>query len=350
VGRGEGLPKAAPPEASGLPRPAAAARDVDAGGNLQVLLISSVVAVLLTRLYLSLTGYPRIGSGPLHVAHLLWGGLLMLASLIVLLSLLGKRAKRWGAVLGGLGFGLFVDELGKFVTADNDYFFQPTIALIYIVFIVLFLVFRGIERRSLSPDELLVNAADMLREVVLGGATRAEVVRARRLLDLSCCEGPVADGLRQDIVGATRAPDDVSQIARAAGWAWRTYDRLLGWPWFHRAIWIVFVTQAVLGIVAAVAFGWAAMSDIPAPVQQQTPLITSFVSLVLVLIGVARLPTSRLAAYRWFERSVLVSVFFTQVIVFWHDQLAGLGGLAWDLALLTTLRFLIRQEDARRNL
>ena len=309
--------------------------------------MSSVVAVLLTRLYLEMTGYPRVGSGPLHVAHLLWGGLLMLAALVVLLSVLGKRTKRWAAVLGGLGFGLFVDELGKFVTADNDYFFQPTIALIYVVFILLFLVFRAIERRSLSPDELLVNAADMLREVVLGGATRAEVVRARRLLDRSGSEGALADGLREAIAGATRAPEQVSRLANAASRAWRTYDRLLEWHWFHRAIWLVFVAQALLGLVAVVVVGLAAMHDRSALLQQQSTLLTSVVSLGLVLVGVARLPTSRLDAYRWFERSVLISVFFTQVIVFWQDQLAALGGLLFDLALLTTLRFLIRQEEAR---
>jgi hypothetical protein len=331
---------------SRLPR--AAARDVDAGSNLQVLLISSVVAVLLTRLYLGMTGYPRIGSGPLHVAHLLWGGLLMLAAMVVLLSVLGKRTKRWAAALGGLGFGLFIDELGKFLTTDNDYFFQPTIALIYVIFIVLFLVFRVIERRSLSSHELLVNAADMLREVVLGGATRAEIVRARRLLDRSGFEGPLAEGLRDAIVGATRAPEQVSQVARAAGWAWHAYDRLLDWPWFQRAIWFVFVAQALIGVVAATAVGWSALYLTAAPAPQQGLLITSLVSLGLVLIGVARLPMSRLAAYRWFERSVLISVFFTQVIVFWHDELAALGGLFWDLALLTTLRFLIRQEEARR--
>jgi hypothetical protein len=212
---------------------------------------------------------------------------------------------------------------------------------------VLFLVFRAIERRSLSSDELLVNAADMLREVVLGGATRAEVVRARRLLGRSGAEGPLADGLREAIDGATRAPEQVSRVANAAGWAWRTYDRLLEWRWFQRAIWLVFVAQALVGLVAAVAVGWAAVHDNAALLKQQSTLITSLVSLGLVLIGVARLPGSRLDAYRWFERSVLISVFFTQVIVFWQDQLAALGGLLWDLALLTTLRFLIRQEDAR---
>src|SRR5437879_12590634 len=97
----------------------------------------------------------------------------MLAALVLLLAVLGKRTKRWAAALGGLGFGLFVDELGKFVTEDNNYFFQPAIALIYVLFIVLFLAFKAIERRSLSEDELLVNAADMLREVILGGAPRA---------------------------------------------------------------------------------------------------------------------------------------------------------------------------------
>jgi len=33
----------------------------------------------------------------------------------------------------------FIDELGKFITSDNNYFFQPTISLIYIVFIIIFL-------------------------------------------------------------------------------------------------------------------------------------------------------------------------------------------------------------------
>jgi hypothetical protein len=306
--------------------------------------------VLATRLFLELSGYPRIGGAGLHIAHLLWGGLLMMVGLVLLLAVLGKAAKRWAAVVGGLGFGLFIDELGKFVTADNDYFFQPTIALIYVVFIALFLTFKVIERRSLSPDELLVNAADMVLEVVLGGATRAEVVRARRLLDRSGFDGPLADGLREAIDGATRVPERRSPVAAVATWTWRAYDRLLEWPWFHRAIWLVFVSQAFVGSIAAAAVGWSALRVNTPPVHEQVALLTSLLSLAMVLAGVVRLPGSRLAAYRWFERSVLISVFFTRVILFWQDQLAALTGLVWDLALLTVLRFLIRQEEARQTL
>jgi hypothetical protein len=320
-------------------------RDHEAGSNLQALLVSAVTAVLLTRLYLSMTGYPRIGGGgPLHIAHLLWGGLLMLIGLIVLLSALGNRAKRIAAVVGGLGFGLFLDELGKFVTADNDYFFQPAVALIYVVFILLFLLFRAIERRSLSPQESLINAADILVDVILGGATHAELARMRWLLRRSGDTGPVAEALRSALDGATRVRDEPSLLSGVAASAWRTYDHLLRWPWFQRVLWVVFVGQAVIGLLATAAVGLAAVNGgerLPAT------LLTSSVSVALTLIGVLRLPESRLAAYRWFERGVLVSVFFTQVIVFWQDQLTALGGLFWDLVLLSVLRFLIRQEAAR---
>jgi hypothetical protein len=311
------------------------------------LLVSAVTAVLVTRLYLSMTGYPQIGGGgPLHIAHLLWGGLLMLAAQVLLLSALGNRAKRLAAIIGGVGFGLFVDEIGKFVTSDNNYFFQPAIALIYILFILLFLVFRAIERRSLSPQEALVNAADMLVDVILGGATRAELARTRWLLRRSGDHGPVAEGLRDAMAGATRAQEHPSRWNALALLAWRTYDRLLLWRWFQRALWMVFVGQAILGLLAAAAVGWTAMTGGGTESLPAT-LLSSLVSLALVLIGVLRLPHSRLDAYRWFERSVLISVFFTQVILFWQDQMAALGGLVWDLVLLSALRFLIRQEAAR---
>ena len=79
------------------------ARDADAGTYLQTYLVAGVAALLLTRLYLELTGYPRFGGGRLHIAHLLWGGLLMLAGQVLLLSLLGKRAYERGTIMTWVG-------------------------------------------------------------------------------------------------------------------------------------------------------------------------------------------------------------------------------------------------------
>jgi hypothetical protein len=301
----------------------------------------------LTRLYLTLTGYPRVGGGGMHVAHLLWGGMLMLAAQVLVLSVLGKRMRRLAAVVGGIGLGLFLDEIGKFVTSDNDYFFQPAVAMIYVVFIVLFLIFRTIEHRSLSRPESLVNSAEMLTDLILDGATRGEVARARWLLRHSAYEGALADGLRQAISGAVRTHERRSTLNAITLWAWRSYDRLLRWDRFQRAILLVFVGQALIGLVSLSIAGWATLSgafDVDVP---PATLISSAVSLGCALWGMVLLPRSRLRAYRWFERSVLISVFFTQVLLFWDAQFAALGGLVWDLVLLAVLRYLIRQEMGR---
>src|SRR5262249_56488752 len=79
---------------------------------------------------------------------MLWGGLMMAAAILLLVSYLDRGSVEFAAILGGVGFGTFIDEVGKFVTRDNDYFFQPSIAVIYVAFILVFLAARAIHRRG----------------------------------------------------------------------------------------------------------------------------------------------------------------------------------------------------------
>jgi hypothetical protein len=329
-------------------------RDVDAGAYLETMLVAAVASVLLTRLYLQATGFPQIGSGGVHVAHLLWGGLLMLASLVVLLATLGKRVKHVSAAIGGLGFGLFVDEIGKFVTSDNNYFFQPAVSLIYVIMVLLFLLFRAINRRDPSPMELLVNATDNVREVVLDGATRAEVARGLDLLRRSGAVGPLAEHIRV-LLESTECELDAgpSRIRRLTDWAMGRYERLLAWTWFRRAVLLVFVGQATLGLLAAVSVGellrrsWIQGNPAPMESVAVASVATSLVSLLLVMVGVMYLPHQRAIAYHWFERSLLVAILITQVMLFWQSQFAALGGLFINLALLIVVRSMSTLERAR---
>lgn len=124
---------------------------------IEYFLVSAISAFLATRLFLGLTGFPQIGGNGLHIAHMLWGGLLMLVSILTsLISPLGKN-RVFVAISGGVGFGLFIDELGKFLTSDNNYFFQPTIAIVYIIFIFLFLLARHLSQNNQEGQDSIFN-------------------------------------------------------------------------------------------------------------------------------------------------------------------------------------------------
>src|SRR5665647_2965697 len=64
---------------------------------------------------------------------------LVLLAVMLLLAFLDRSVQQLAAVVAGLGFGTFIDEIGKFVTADNDYFYRPAVALIYDLFVATFL-------------------------------------------------------------------------------------------------------------------------------------------------------------------------------------------------------------------
>jgi len=108
-------------------------------------------SVIVTRLFLALTGYPQIGNSVLHIAHALWGALLLLAAVLLPLTLVNGWAFTLSALLSGLGVGLFIDEVGKFITQTNDYFFPPAAPVIYAFFLLLVLLLLLVRRHS-HPD------------------------------------------------------------------------------------------------------------------------------------------------------------------------------------------------------
>src|SRR5690349_2822146 len=162
--------------------PRFAFRSADVGRRLDLFLVCAVGSVIGNRVFLIVTGYPQLGNGTLHISHAIWGALMMAVAIIFALSFLAPNNRTFIAFIGGCGFGWFIDELGKFITRDVNYFFQPTIALIYIVFIAMYLVFRGIQRREYSADEAVLNGLEALKAAAIGELSEARRTRAVSLL------------------------------------------------------------------------------------------------------------------------------------------------------------------------
>jgi hypothetical protein len=128
-------------------------RDPRATTYLMGFVVSAVLTILILRLALALAGYPQVGGGGLHIAHELWGGLLMGLAIVLAMSFIGQVVRPYVAIVTGIGFGLFLDEVGKFVTSTNNYFFKPALAIIYatVVFFVLVVHWVHGRRPSSSP-------------------------------------------------------------------------------------------------------------------------------------------------------------------------------------------------------
>jgi len=130
-------------------------------------LVAFAATVLATRAYLELTGYPRIGGGELHIAHALFGGLFLFAAALLPIVLAGRRTYRLSAVLGGIGIGLFIDEVGKYITTSNDYFYPAAAPLIYATFLLAVLIYLRVRRRRPSdPRTLLLTSMQLMDEAV----------------------------------------------------------------------------------------------------------------------------------------------------------------------------------------
>ena len=319
-------------------------RDPAASSHLATFVVATVTAVLLTRGALAAAGYPQIGSGGLHVAHVLWGGLLMAVAFVLLLSFAGPVVRPVGAVVGGVGFGLFVDEVGKFVTADNDYFYEPAAALVYVVVVALVLAVEMLHgRRPHHPREYLAGAADHAVAGLAGGFTPRARTEAQRLLSRAgSATGAAEVGALLDAV-----EEDAAELPRVAavGAAVVRFMR-----WLVTAGWVPWVTVGVLlvtlvGTVGTGIAAWWGGADVPRWIVGGL-LLSGAVSATLALVGiVAVLRRRRRRAYLMFRWAVLVSLLVTQVFVFRIEQWSAVTGLLVDLVVLGLIAAELQQME-----
>lgn len=309
----------------------------------EAFLVSAVVTVLMIRAYLSATGYPQVGGGGLHIAHVLWGGLLMLVGVLFLVLRLGRPAMRTGALLAGVGFGFFIDEIGKFVTSDVNYFFEPAVAMIYVTFVGIAIALAVVKHRvRMDSRSALANAMALYDQAVNDPAADDARREVLRLLAQSDPHEPLVPVMRAAVeaVQSEEHPDP-SRWQRLRMRALAAYDEMALTPWFPWVVLGIFVLLVATTVALAIPIFF---EHDGVSFTEWMQVAGTLVSAALIAVGLAAWRRSRARAYRWFERGILVDILVTEVFTFYDAPGLATVGIAVDIILLIAVRIAARHE------
>jgi hypothetical protein len=322
--------------------------NIEALSLLELFLVCAVSSLLVVRVFLEVTNFPKLGAGNFHIAHMLWGGMLMFLAITLLLSFLSSRMKKTATVIGGIGFGMFIDELGKFITANNNYFFEPTIALIYVIFIGIFFLFRFLGTMSTySAKTYTINAIEELKELVLVDLDVQERSKAIQYLEKADQRDQVVVALKRLISQAKPRQTKHSWLYITLRKAFDTYRSIISTWLFSRLVMLFFAFSSVFHLTLAVAV----IS------QYRTHISYSYVGylassvFVVVLVAVGSfffLRGRRLVSYQYFQRATLVSILLSQFFLFFFQQLTAVVWLVLYTSVFLLLKYSI--ENRRRFL
>ncbi|MCP3685904.1 MAG: hypothetical protein GY861_24925 [bacterium] len=322
-------------------------RNIEASGLLENFLVSAVVSIILIRFFLSVTGYPQLGGETLHIAHMLWGGLLMMVAILLLLGFLNREIKIAASVIGGIGFGVFIDELGKFITHNHNYFFQPSVAIIYLILIILFLIMLMSERfRKLSDKSYAINALEATKEVVLEDLDTKEKKRALMLLEKSDKKNPAVIALKKMLksIRSKKEPNP-NVLVRLKRFSSRLYNKIMSNETFRNVFLVLFILVSILNIVQAIFL--ESLFGLPSgdPLIQTGRLVSTGISWIFIIAGAYLILHKRfLEGYNRFKIATLIHIFITQFFIFYRGEPIANVGLMVNIITLGIVKFSIEQE------
>ena len=325
-------------------------RNYAIGSQLDTFLVCAASGVIINRAILIVLGYPQIGSrnpGGIHISHSIYGGFSMMIAASVALSFLHPNVRWFLAIVGGLGFGWYIDELGKYVS-NAGYLFSSALALIYIVFILMYVAFSALAQRAFTPDDAVANALESLKAAALGTLDDRQRRVALRRLERLGPDSSFATRLHELLEDTPASPPRpagrvrrfrLAVIARYVSWSHRRS--------FEITLDIFFPILALVTLAGVVGISIDG-PGITKP-SERIATIAASVAAALILVGLLRLRRSRLAAYRWFDRALMIRILVVQVFLFRQEQFAAVAGLAIDLFVWTMLRSAMAIEVANAD-
>ena len=221
-----------------------------------IVLVSCALTVALTRMFLVLTGYPQIGNSTFHLAHALWGGLALFLAGMMALTVQNRGAAVIIALLTGVGFGLFVDEVGKFITQENDYFFPLAAPIVYASLLLILLLTELARRHQLrNPRAHLLAAISLSQTIADGTATPTEFsamenhIRQARTGSLDDASAALLNGIATSMELADRVEEPFAFVGRTVRRIRRTVATWLPATRARRFVRLAMAVFCILGLI-----------------------------------------------------------------------------------------------------
>lgn len=327
-----------------------------------LLIVAFAVTVIVVRLFLQLSGYPQVGNSTFHIAHLLWGGLLLFGA-VVLLLLWANRWVLWlCALLGGIGVGLFIDEVGKFITQDNDYFFPLAFPIIYAF--LLACVWLYLRLRRAQPRDtrtILYNSLEDLKQVLdhdLDPFEHAALVKSLNQV-VTTAKNRNEQKLAQALLDFVRAQGldlalEPNRIERV--WSWTKFVAAR-WPSRRAFKWLLIISFAWAGLTSLFEISalWSIVggsfqdTTLPAFVIQsgkvqyelRDPTLLFMHSIAILITGgmsmlaaVLLMARKEHAGLRIGSLAMILSLTVVTLLTFYFSQLYAIGDALSQLAIL----------------
>lgn len=310
-----------------------------------IFIFSGIATVITTRTFLFLTGYPQIGSGSgLHIAHVLFGGLLMMIALMLLFTFIPHVRFLFGtAVIGGIGFGLFIDEVGKFVTKDVNYFYAPAFVIMYVIFLSMFIVYRLIKRQAISQDEYLLNSIELLKESTRRKLSSFEQQQALKYLTHCTADPLLVPALASYYAKFSPQHQKPSFKEYITSHLRTITDR----KWFAKFMTLYFIFEAIVLILYAAFFF---TTDGFLDTSETVILISCFVRGGLILYGAMQLHKSPSRTFSLFWYATVISITVVELFRLYDDPLYAFAWLVIDGLLLMSLNYLIKRETSEKSM
>jgi hypothetical protein len=305
------------------------------------MLVCAVATVVLTRAFLAATGYPQVGGSKFHIAHVLYGGLLLTFSLIAVIGLLSPAARPAASIFGGIGFGLFIDEVGKFVTKNVNYFYKPAIAIIYVCFLVLFGIVRWLARWRFRDDEAVLIGLDALQRSAVGSLSRER--RGHVLALLEHVETPLARDVSALLEKAGAEPEHETVGRRVHVALRRTWHAAVAHPRFRELVLAILLAAALIGAGEIAYFLRHGIG--PLPGGQRAFVVVTIVCDCMLIVGAVQLRASLLRALHWYDHAILLEITVGQVFLYASQELAASLNLIALLILWALVRAAIHFES-----